>query len=215
MKLKKSFIALFCILLGLCFSANFNVIKVDAKSYRGEIRTNSYIYNKYGQRLKYFQGEKAYLKAGYKPIFIGLIKPIHNKDKRYFLNLPDSTKQNKWFPYRNIRGEYYYPIKHGGYVKARNVLSIDKYLVYSKSEKVIAQDEFGGKTVWLWNNNNKFNTKKVKSGSKLMVDGWVTDPETNIDWLKIENTDLFISSRDVKKNPLNRVNLLDYGYLKD
>lgn len=212
MKLKKSFIALFCILIGLCFSAKFNVVKVEANSYTGQVIVNSYIYNKYGQRLKYFRGKRAYLKAKHTITFSGVIRPISNENKRYFLNC--YTKQNYWFPYRKIHGQYYYPLTDGGYIKVRNVTAIGKYLVCSNGEKVIAQNEFGHKTVWLWNKDKALYTKRIKSSTKLIVDGYSTDPETNIDWLRVKNTGLFISSYDVKKNPLNRINLLDCGYLK-
>ncbi len=148
-----------------------------------QLNCNSYVYDRYGNRMPWFNGLYAphgYLKEdSYVYTTRNRIERT-DKDVRYFTLFTKyhATKYNYcfvgkkyWLPYKKINGHYFYYIGYGVYIKARNVSFINDMPQYSNGEKAMVDE-----TSYPFTFNSK--TKKIthpkikyKKGDYIVVDG--------------------------------------------
>ncbi|MBT8835678.1 hypothetical protein [Lactobacillus delbrueckii] len=114
-----------------------------------QLNCNSYVYDRYGNRMPWFNGlygPLGYLKED-SYVYTTRNRIVRtNKDVRYFTLFTKyhATKYNYgfvgkkyWLPYKKINGHYFYYIGYGAYIKARNVFSVNGLLQYSNGEKAM------------------------------------------------------------------------------
>ena len=119
--------------------ASFNAATVKAATENNslELAHNAYIFNQKGKRIKNYHGQKnnAYLKKGTSINFSGSIKEVEPNTKKFYLLNEDREKQS-WLPYKMIKGQCYYKLSSGGYVKANNVYRIAGHPLYTDQATV-------------------------------------------------------------------------------
>lgn len=116
-----------------------------------KLNCNSYVYDRYGNRMPWFNGlygPLGYLKEdSYVYTTRNRIERT-DKDVRYFTLFTKyhATKYNYgfvgkkyWLPYKKINGHYFYYIGYGAYIKARNVSFINDMPQYSNGEKAMVE----------------------------------------------------------------------------
>lgn len=140
---------------------------------------NTYVYNKKGQRIRWFKGTKGWQKYYKKGTKIKTKRTVKRttKDVRYYLlysyDTSDDTKLKKyWLPYKKIKGNYFYSIGHGYYIKARNVYSVNSAIQYSNGEKVTVNN---GK----WSYILTIASHKAKKKNKTIIKSTVTKKTHN------------------------------------
>lgn len=182
---------------------------------------NSYIYNKKGVRLKKFhESRKNTFAYKHSPLkYSGTIKKITSPGKKlYFLrstwsNPYDRTlKPNYTFlPYKTIKGYQYYYLGSGGYVKVNNVSFVANQYVYTRKAVItLVKKSYmtSGKNIPIYNEKGKPTKKKLKSGSKVVVDYTVNsnlpeeDAEYDFDYYHIKGKkNGYIIAQDAKSVP--------------
>jgi hypothetical protein len=148
-----------------------------------QLNCNSYVYDRYGNRMPWFNG--LYGPLGYlkKDSYVYTTRnriERTNKDVRYF-TLQTKFHERKytyglvnkkyWLPYKKINGHYFYYIGYGAYIKARNVSFINDMPQYSNGEKAMLTMSgypftFDSKTKKI-----KDLTKLFKAGKYVVIDG--------------------------------------------
>ena len=148
-----------------------------------QLNCNSYVYDRYGNRMPWFNGlygPLGYLKED-SYVYTTRNRIVRtNKDVRYFA-LQTKFHERKytyglvnkkyWLPYKKIKGHYFYYIGYGAYIKARNVSFINDMPQYSNGEKAMVTEItypfiFNSKT-----KKSKSLGKKYKEGDYVRVDG--------------------------------------------
>lgn len=182
-RLRNALVALAFLLGFSALIANTVQAAYDTPYLKGQVvlklNFNSYVYDRYGNRMPWFNGlygPLGYLKKG--TYVYTTRKKVERTDKDvryYFLH---STKYHTyeiykkyWLPYKKINGHYFYYIGHGAYIKARNVSEINNHSQYSNGEKAMIDEttyafKFNSKTKKITNLK-----KKYKYGDYVMVDG--------------------------------------------
>ncbi|MBA1393769.1 hypothetical protein EQ500_07810, partial [Lactobacillus sp. XV13L] len=169
----------------------------------------AYVYNKAGKRLRTYRGStwKTHLKKGATVKFTGTIEPTERDSKRFFL-LDDDNYNQSWLPYKQIKGQYYYGIGAGGYIKAGNVSQIAGKPLYAAEATVKIKDNFTKSPFTTGIGKDK---TTIKNGKTLKVDRITTlssDPEDLIVYRVSGTTSAFIIKKSVKAKP--RQNLKVY-----
>ncbi|MDF7639607.1 SLAP domain-containing protein [Lactobacillus sp. ESL0791] len=100
---------------------------------------NTRIYNRKGQKLSSYLRSSSLLKKGTTVKYEAKIQAIDDPStKRY------SFHDNKWnwfyLPYETIKGQEYYSIGHGGYIKAANIGQINNYQLYTNEATGVIKD---------------------------------------------------------------------------
>ncbi|GHV98366.1 hypothetical protein lacNasYZ03_02420 [Lactobacillus nasalidis] len=149
-----------------------------------QLNCNSYVYDRYGNRMPWFNG--LYGPLGYlkKDSYVYTTRKRlerTNKDVRYFALFTKGRNIDKtnyglfgkkyWLPYTKINGRYFYYIGYGAYIKARNVYSINGLQQYSNCEKAMIDE-----TTYTFTFNSKTKKikdlpKKYKKGDYVLIDG--------------------------------------------
>lgn len=186
---------------------------------------NTRIYNKKGQKLYSYQGSNGLLKKGATVKYAAQVKAIDNPDiKRY--SFPDNEWNWYYLPYKTIRGQEYYSIGHGGYVKAINVDKINGNELYT-NEATTTATQLIGKSVVLYDSQGNKTSKQLNLGQKVTLDkqanifdltekGDGYNGGTNL--YRIKGTNDFINKYSVKKirQPLPRyTNYTDVLFVND
>ena len=129
---------------------------------------NTRIYNKKGQKLYSYQRSNGLLKKGATISYVDKPQTIADPDTvRYSFHDDDWN----WFylPYKTIKGQEYYSIGHGGYVKAINVEKVDNDYLYTNeitvklSEKVPVMQVINGKA--------KITGRLINAGQTVTLNG--------------------------------------------
>jgi hypothetical protein len=160
---------------------------------------NTRIYNKKGQKLYSYQRSNGLLKKGATVSYVNKPQTIADPDTvRYSFHDDDWN----WFylPYKTIKGQEYYSIGHGGYVKAANVKKIDeKYLYTNKASLKIDKSYSNG--VQVMDSNGKSKNKKLSPGQKVTFDrsastidfyGNNIDGDDDSEYYRIAGSDEFV-----------------------
>lgn len=182
-RLRNALLALAALLGFSTLIANTVQAAYDTPYLKGQVvlklNWNSYVYDRYGNRMPWFNGlygPLGYLKKGSYVYTTRKKVERTNKDVRYYFF--HGTKihtyeidKKYWLPYRKINGHYFYYIGHGAYIKARNVSEINNHSQYSNGEKAMIDEtaytfKFNSKTKKITNLK-----KKYKYGDYVMVDG--------------------------------------------
>ncbi|MCO6528277.1 MAG: SLAP domain-containing protein [Lactobacillus sp.] len=190
---------------------------------------NTRIYNQRGQKLYSYQGSNGLLKKGATVKYADQVKAITNPDtKRYSFH-----KENfqDWFylPYKTIKGQEYYSIGHGGYIKAANVQEIDSYSLYTNYATVrlakITESGVGrSNNARIINSQGNFTNKYIKKDSKIVIDR-TSDRVSlagSMDILGLSNSYMevfrlknnkqqFVLRADIKKSSIPRQVILPYS----
>ena len=129
-----------------------------------KLNYNTYVYDKNGKRLKSYRGSKknTHLYKWHSVKYTGTLQPITNDSKQYYC-LNDDNYSQSWLPYQTIKGNQYYSIGAGGYVKAANVDQIDGKKLYTNEATVKVADKKLPNDV-----------KKYEKNQKITVDGITT-----------------------------------------
>ncbi|CAM3181919.1 surface layer protein [Lactobacillus bombicola] len=133
---------------------------------------NTRIYNKKGQKLYSYQRSNGLLKKGATVSYVDKPQTIADPDTvRYSFHDDDWN----WFylPYKTIKGQEYYSIGHGGYVKAANVEKINGNDLYTNQAtgtiKALKYSRKPGQEVIL-DSNGKQTKSYMKVGQKVTLD---------------------------------------------
>jgi len=149
---------------GYIKAANAKPITNQEQSDTLWLNHNAYIYNKNGHRLKNYRGNKK-LYWGHTIKYVGETQPVTIDSKKYYL-LNDDNYHQSWLPYRTIKGNQYYNLGKGGYVKAANVGKIAGQPLYTSEATVTLIPYPGVKDIPVEGSN-----KEYKKGDKVTVDG--------------------------------------------
>ncbi|WEV70440.1 SLAP domain-containing protein [Lactobacillus sp. ESL0785] len=129
---------------------------------------NTRVYNKNGQKLYSYQRNNGLLKKSATVKYAKSTQAITDPSTvRYSFHDDDWN----WFylPYKTIKGQEYYSIGHGGYIKAVNVQQINgKYLYTNKASLKIDKSYSNG--VQVMDSKGKSKNKKLNPGQKVMFD---------------------------------------------
>ncbi len=87
------------------------------------LKTNTYVYNKKGQRIK---------KQGTLVTYSGSVKAASSSDDFFFYPSESSNKDPQALKQYKIKGKVYYALGGGRYVKAVNVSKINGQYVFTK-----------------------------------------------------------------------------------
>ncbi|MDF7639745.1 SLAP domain-containing protein [Lactobacillus sp. ESL0791] len=158
--------------------AAVNATSVAAKAVnngQGKLRLihNAYLYNKKGQRLWSYQGQKAFFRKNTAPIkFADKAKPITDPT-----NYKYSFHDDKWnwfyLPWKTIEGKKYYSVGHGAYIKVANVDGINgQQTLYKNSGSATAI----GKAP-ITNQYLQLTGKYLKKGQKIILDRETSDED--------------------------------------
>lgn len=167
---------------------------------------NTRIYNKKGQKLYSYQRSNGLLKKGATVSYVDKPQTIADPDTvRYSFHDDDWN----WFylPYKTIKGQEYYSIGHGGYVKAANVDKINGNSLYTNSEAIVTK-KWSLESVLLYDGHGNLLSKRLQAGQKLILDRKSTInefgkelshiPPVVRNMYRIKGTDEFIRDCDIK-----------------
>lgn len=147
---------------------NGNYVRVsDVAEVNGKgvmiLNYNSAIYNKYGKRIK---GKKT-LKKGMPINYSGKIEVSDNKADFYYIKYDQNKRSYYSLSHKVIKGEWYYSIGKGQYIKAYNVSHINGEIMYtSKPTYVVPNSD-----MHVLNKDLQTTDKVVRAGKKVKVDG--------------------------------------------
>ena len=176
---------------------------------------NSFVYDKNGKRIKHFFGSHGKTKLDYRqPVnFVGNLKKVSNNAKYYIVignptnpNNIYNTGQKYYLPYKNIKGEYYYYLGHGDYIKANNVSLINGYFHYT----TIAKGKVRGvykKTVMYDSQGELIKGEYLKKGQILTFDA--VKSKKNNNFYRITGTNKWVIGFDLEKDPDEHINLME------
>ncbi|MBA1394452.1 hypothetical protein EQ500_11360, partial [Lactobacillus sp. XV13L] len=139
-------------------------------SEQGTLKLNhkTRIYNKWGQKVYSYRGGRGLFKYGSTVKYRGKVKAITDpRTKRYAFRDDDWN----WFylPYRTIRGQEYYNIGHGGYVKAANVSKVDGCYLYTNEVTFRANAKYP--ILRAVNGKPKSTGKAINKGQTVTLNG--------------------------------------------
>lgn len=132
---------------------------------------NSYVYDKNGKRLKNFNGKKnVVLKANSIINYTGKIKDATDSSAYYFYS-DNNEKTAKTLTTKTIKGQEYYAIGNGGYIKAANVNMIDGRTIFTTKSTYVTfkTDTYG------YDENFKSNDTVYKKGQKVKISKSIID----------------------------------------
>ena len=164
------------------------------------------VYNKKGQKRYSYRGGNGLLENGSEVKYIGTIEAIDNPSvKRYSFHDTDWA----WFylPYKTIKGQQYYNIGRGGYIKSVNVQSINGNLLYTNQTEITTKAWSSSGKIPLYNGHGQLLSKTLKSGQKLVLDMTTNRGEFEVELgtppgvrnlYRIKDTDEFICDYDIK-----------------
>ena len=177
-------------------AANAKAITEQGQSGTLWLNHNAYIYNKAGQRLKNFHGNKK-LYWGHSIKYVGKTQPIDIDSKKYYL-LNDDNYHQSWLPYRTIKGNQYYSLGKGGYVKAANVGQIDNQPLYISMATVALKSFSGLKEISAINSSQKF-----KNNQKVTIDRITKIYSGNqlFPYYRLKGTNTFINKGNIINLP--------------
>ncbi|MBP2058938.1 hypothetical protein J2Z60_002129 [Lactobacillus colini] len=167
---------------------------------RIKVRKNSKIYSKNGKVIS--------SKLPLDRIFIypGQVNNIEKASKYYYIN---NEGQPQDLPYTTIKGEDYYNVGNGQYVRVKDVSSINHNGLYTNYITVTTT-----KTAPIYDMNGKKTSSTIAKGKKIKVEGEDSNPQHEViietddigfsyDYYKIKGKDQLISFLDVDTtNPL-------------
>lgn len=127
------------------------------------------IYNNKGQKRYSYLGSNGLLKNGAEVKYVGTVKAIASpEDKRY--SFPDNDWNWFYLPYKIIKGEEYYNIGHGGYIKAVNVQKINGNWIYTNQVVTTTKAWSSSTNVPVYDSNGSKTSKTLKIGQKVTLD---------------------------------------------
>ncbi|MDF7638442.1 SLAP domain-containing protein [Lactobacillus sp. ESL0791] len=165
------------------------------------------VYNKNGQKLRSYNGGSSLLKKGAAIAYSGKVQSITDPSSKRYSYHDDEWN---WFylPYNTIKGQEYYSIGHGGYVKAVNVNSINGNFLYVDNAAGVTK-EFGKQKISLYDSHGKKLDKYLGSNQKIIIDRIATADsfDSMIDNLngtatfyRIKDTNEFVNTYAIKTN---------------
>ncbi|TSO26735.1 SLAP domain-containing protein [Lactobacillus sp. LL6] len=201
---------------------NSNYVSASAASTKEttvklRLNHNSYIYDKNGKRLKKYKGKKALIKKSQELTIKGKIEPIQKIKRYYFYIVTDSGKHSTpyWMQYKKIKGDYYYNLGNGSYIKCINVKSINGNSIIPSQATVIVKPFLGKTTTYATDDTGKATNKVLRKNEKLIVDNTGVLGEVGGFSYHIKGTDYWVSSEDLKAKPRTNYvsNKLKFDYV--
>ena len=176
-----------------------NTVAATIQNSRLKLAHGAYVYNKYGQRLTTYRGSsaKTRLAKGTTVSFVGSVEPIERDSKRFFLMDSDNYNQS-WLPYKEIKGNCYYNIGAGGYIKAVNVSQIAGKSLYTSEATVKVKNYRNMKPYSIGTGKDKTIVKSNKVFKVDRITALTDDPELTVNYRISGTTDAFLSVRAVK-----------------
>ncbi|MDF7672544.1 SLAP domain-containing protein [Lactobacillus sp. ESL0701] len=166
---------------------------------------NTRIYNKKGQKLYSYQRTNGLLKKG---TTIGYAKKVKAIDDPSTVRYSFHDDDWNWcyLPYKTIKGQEYYSIGHGGYIKAVNVDKINGDKLFVNQITAIVKDEFLKKPTVL-NSDERTIKSNIKIGKKVIVNREInvsdllkrSDGDASLYGIK-SDTNSYVPSYEVKIN---------------
>ncbi|BDR59968.1 SLAP domain-containing protein [Lactobacillus xylocopicola] len=186
-----------------------NTVTAATTTNKLKLAHGAYVYNKAGKPLRTYRGStwKTHLKKGATVKFTGAIEPAERNSKHFFL-LDDDNYNQSWLPYKQIKGQYYYGIGAGGYIKASNVSQIAGKPLYTSEATVTIKDNFTNKPYAVGIGKDKTTIKNGKTFKVDRITSVSSDPEDLIEYRVSGTTNAFILTDSVKTKP--RQNLKVY-----
>ena len=127
------------------------------------LKTNTYVYNNKGQRIK---------KQGTLVTYSGSVKVASSSDN-FFYPSESSNKDPQALKQYKIKGKVYYALGGGRYVKAVNVSKINGQYVFTKQPTYVIPRA----DMYVLNKDLKETSKVVRAGSKVKIDQVLIDTD--------------------------------------
>lgn len=135
------------------------------------LNSNSYIYNKKGQRIRNFHGQSKLLKNA-AVITTSKVKKATDSSQYYFYDsTEESNKSKSTFATTKIKGVDYFAIGNGGYIKASNVIAANGMILFTKGPITIKLPN----PTTVYTDKFKETTKKLKAGTTVKLDKSAVD----------------------------------------
>ncbi|MDF7638440.1 SLAP domain-containing protein [Lactobacillus sp. ESL0791] len=160
---------------------------------------NTRIYNKKGQKLWSYRGGSSLLKKNTAVTYASTVQPISDPSTKRF-SYHDDNWDWYYLPYKMIKGQEYYSIGHGGYVKAANVEQINGCYLYASYLKLPRLPKEYSE-VQILDKDGKTTGRKVTLGRPLTLDrstdngglnGRYADDDGDTSYFRIKGTDNFV-----------------------
>lgn len=133
------------------------------------LKTNTYVYNKKGQRIK----KQGTLRKGTLVTYNGSVKAASSSDDFFFYPSESSNKDPQALKQYKIKGKVYYALGGGRYVKALNVSKINGQYVFTKQPTYVVPRA----DMYVLNKDLKETSKVVRAGSKVKIDQVLIDTD--------------------------------------
>lgn len=133
------------------------------------LKTNTYVYNKKGQRIK----KQGTLRKGTLVTYSGSVKAASSSDDFFFYPSESSNKDPQALKQYKIKGKVYYALGGGRYVKALNVSKINGQYVFTKQPTYVVPRA----DMYVLNKDLKETSKVVRAGSKVKIDQVLIDTD--------------------------------------
>lgn len=133
------------------------------------LKTNTYVYNKKGQRIK----KQGTLRKGTLVTYNGSVKAASSSDDFFFYPSESSNKDPQALKQYKIKGKVYYALGGGRYVKALNVSKISGQYVFTKQPTYVVPRA----DMYVLNKDLKETSKVVRAGSKVKIDQVLIDTD--------------------------------------
>lgn len=126
------------------------------------LKTNTYVYNKKGQRIK----KQGTLRQGTLVTYGGSVKAASSSDDFFFYPSESSNKDPQALKQYKIKEKVYHALGGGRYVKALNVSKINGQYVFTKQPTYVVPRA----DMYVLNKDLKETSKVVRAGSKVKID---------------------------------------------
>lgn len=133
------------------------------------LRNNSYVYNKKGQRIK----KQGTLKKGTLVTYSGTVTAASSSDDFFFYPSSTSNRDAQALKQYKIKGQVYYALGGGRYVKALNVSKINGQYVFTKQPTYVVPHS----DMYVLNKDLKKTSKVVRGGSNVKIDQVLIDTD--------------------------------------
>lgn len=171
---------------------------------------NTYVYNKKGQRIK----SQGTLKKGTLLAYNGSAKTASSSDDFYFYPSATSIKNPQALKQYKIKGQVYYALGGGRYIKALNISKINGQYVFTKQPTYVVPHS----DMHVLNKNLKETSKIVRAGSKVKIDQVLvannsTDPQL---YVRLAGTkDQFLYWSDAGEYPNEEEGSFSFRFFMD
>ncbi|GAA3637384.1 SLAP domain-containing protein [Lactobacillus hamsteri] len=163
------------------------------------LNSNTYIYDKNGKRIKNFNGQSKLLKESVVTTTSKVRDATSSSQYYFYKNNKNSSTAKSTFATKKIKGQDYFAIGNGGYIKAANVITANGMILFNKGPITVTLP----RQLTIYNSKFKETSKILKAGtkvklSKTIYDNSLSDPQL---YFKISGKDQYLYWGDAGEYP--------------